>query len=248
MSFTELDSYIAGRIAATPTQPEPYPHIFVENVFPDDVYDAMRDAMPSLVEFRPLWHFGTVAKDMYSNRHCFPLEPDWIERNLGVQRASVWSRIREAIDGPAVRMAFADHFMPQINERFDGDPPLGDGQTKLRLRLMSDRASYKIGPHTDAISRIVTALFYLPEDDAYADMLGTRVYVPKDSAKDYKHGVHNSFDEFDEVGHVQFAPNTMVGFVNVDNAFHGVPPMDVPDDYRRELLLYDLNQIPTARA
>ena len=45
-----------------------------------------------------------------------------------------------------------------------------------------DLTNYALGPHTDAVSKVVTLLIYLPQDDSQA-RYGTSIYAPKDPAR-----------------------------------------------------------------
>lgn len=92
-----------------------------------------------------------------------------------------------------------------------------------RIQLCRDLAGYSIGPHTDGRKDTKTVLFYLPKDDTNP-ILGTSVYVPKDSSFTCDGSEHHEPKLFDRVLTIPFVPNSCFGFIRSDNSFHGVEP------------------------
>jgi len=70
-------------------------------------------------------------------------------------------------------MFFLHKFNSLINERFSDQSGISFYDEFL---LILDKEGYSISPHTDAITKTITSLFYLPNDDSSLN-LGTSIYA-----------------------------------------------------------------------
>ena len=191
----------------------PFPHFFIEDAFPNDFYKHFRSTLPHNTSYKQGAgnYNGRVFADPVSDGTLsFFHHPDFLR-------------------------SVVNAFEPGFHARF----PTGHFTPKIDLRLVLDSQNYAIGPHTDARWKIVSLLFYLPEDYAL-ERLGTAVYVPKDPDFRCEGGPHHRFDDFEPVYRAPFRPNSCFGFFKTDNSFHGVPPITIP--CRRDVLLWNLYQ------
>jgi hypothetical protein len=76
--------------------------------------------------------------------------------------------------GDAFSRLILDRFRPSLRERFGPD---NDPRIETDARLVRDFTNYAISPHTDSPRKVVSLLFYLPQDDAKRH-LGTSIYAP----------------------------------------------------------------------
>jgi hypothetical protein len=104
--------------------------------------------------------------------------------------------------------------------------------------IISDRTNYGIGPHTDAPQRLLSFLFYLPEDDTLADC-GTSIYRPNNPEFSCPGGPHHAFDDFRKIATVGFLPNRLLVFANNAKSFHGVETL-MRENLDRRLLIYNV--------
>jgi hypothetical protein len=132
---------------------------------------------------------------------------------------------------------FLESIVFAFNKDFQRRFPQGQFVPKQDLRLTLDSENYAIGPHTDARWKVVSLLFYLPEDYAL-ERLGTSIYIPKDRNFRCAGGPHYKFDDFTRVATAPFRPNSLLGFFKTDYSFHGVEPITIP--CRRDVLLWNL--------
>jgi hypothetical protein len=133
-------------------------------------------------------------------------------------------------DCQAILPMFDNAFMGLVLEKF------GVHGSRSDLRFVRDRRGYAIPPHTDKTKKVVSLLFYLPEDESMKDY-GTGIYVPKENGFSCPEGKHHSFDGFTEVWRAPFVPNSCFGFARSDVSFHGVH--EIPDVVRN-VLLYNI--------
>ena len=103
------------------------------------------------------------------------------------------------------------------------------------LLLIRDLPGYSIPPHTDSVSKIITVLIYLAEDNSMEEE-GTSIYIPKKEGFICKDGRHYNFEDFTKVKTMPFRTNSMFAFARTDNSFHGVEP----SKKIRNVLLYNI--------
>ena len=109
---------------------------------------------------------------------------------------------------------------------------------KIDVRLVRDSRGYKIKPHTDIKSKLLSLLFYLAPDETQPGG-GTTVMVPKDRSFTSDGLSRYPFEDFENVYTAPFLPNTMFGFPRSPVSFHGVEPTTVE---KRDVLLLNLYQ------
>ncbi len=103
------------------------------------------------------------------------------------------------------------------------------------LLFIRDLPGYSIPPHTDSVSKIITVLIYLAEDNSMEEE-GTSIYLPKKEGFICKDGRHYKFEDFTKVKTMPFRANSMFAFARTDNSFHGVEP----SKKIRNVLLYNI--------
>jgi hypothetical protein len=206
----DIESHILYALCNATKNSWPFPHFFAENVFPEDFYKEFREYINSEIEFdnSSPYKSRTFAKDFHHKELEFMARP---------------------------------YFMFQIMKIFEKESKSRFGNEKVRLyndlRLIRDGIGYEIGPHTDARWKVVSLLFYLPEDDSNKEF-GTSLYVPKDRNGTCIGGPHYKEDGFDKVHTVEFKPNSCLGFWKTPSSFHGVST--VSRQFNRDVLLFNI--------
>lgn len=225
-----LEAQLLYTVNNAPVRDFPYPHIYVPEVFPKDFYAELQANLPQSEMMTPIAEARAVKG--YKERFVFDVSGD-ADRLTPTQQA-FWASVNHLLRSGPFRRAMTAKFQATINKRFEGQRVmLGD-----EILLVEDITKYALGPHSDAVTKVVTVLFYLPRDESQSH-LGTSIYIPKDRNWRCPGGPHHSFDAFDRVATMPFMPNSMFAFVKTDNSFHGVEPVTDPD-VRRWLLLYDI--------
>jgi len=242
--FSAARLHAIYRILNTPVRRYPFPHLFVENVFPDDFYAEMRRQMIEDEGYRRLVDTGRVDGTYSGERYS--LFPEDIETaRTGAEKKEFWRQVFSCLSDPEFMNIWFLLFGQTLHEKLNALPPAlsggrppGEVPLYNEVFLLRDRATYSLGPHTDSPRKMVSVLFYLPPDDSQAD-LGTAIYVPKDRAFACPGGPHYSFEKFDFAAAMPFKPNCMVAFPQTPRSFHGVQPI-MRNDAQRDLLLFDL--------
>lgn len=204
-------NHVCYQIRNAVVRPWPFPHFYIEDVFPDAFYKQLRASLPAAD------HYESGASGYNGRKFADPAQDGSLD----------------GFQSEEFLRAVVDPFIPSFQKRF----PDGHFTPKTDLRLVLDGQNYAIGPHTDARWKIVSLLFYLPEDYAL-ERLGTGIYIPRDRSFRCPGGPHHKFDAFEPVWRAPFRPNSCFGFFKTDFSFHGVPPITIP--CRRDVLLWNL--------
>ncbi len=240
--FVEAKKHSLERIAATPVVVQPFAHMVVENIFPDAFYAELRRRLLPTQAYRQLASTGRVSKSYNPARHV--LMSDDLDQVVGDPEArDFWKSLFATYCDDAFTNLWLKCFEPQIIERMrSGDVPFPRTDSPVNLRremiLMRDGAGYELPPHTDSPSKVVSVLFYLPEDDTHPET-GTALYQPKAAHFSHPGGPYLDWDDFDRVKTLPFQRNTLVAFPKTSTCFHGVEPVKDPD-LRRDILLFDI--------
>lgn len=207
----EVLGHVCYKIANAQVSKWPFPHFYIEEPFPADFYRQLRSILPPKDAYKTgaSNYNGRVFADPTATGELnFLLSEEFLQANV---------------------MAF----FPAFKHRF----PNLQFEPDMDLRLILDSQNYAIGPHTDAPWKVLSLLFYLPEDYAL-EKLGTSIYIPKDRSFRCPGGPHHKFEAFTKIATAPFRPNSLLGFFKTDYSFHGVEPITIP--CRRDVLLWNL--------
>ncbi len=231
-----VEEHVVYQISNAPVREYPYPHFYLENVFPANFYAALRANWPDTSVLTSLADTGLVSKGAYPERFVLPMTRASVEKLSGDRRA-FWTEFADWFMAPRFMTAMIDKFEPYVRRRF-GEEIHRYGFHPEPL-IVRDMTNYAIGPHTDAPHRLLSLLFYCP-DDASMKHLGTSIYVPLDPEFRCEGGPHYPHERFQKVMTMEYKPNSLFAFFKNDHSFHGVEP--IKDEHvQRDVLLYDIH-------
>jgi len=194
---SEIERHVVEKFSQAEVLTEPFPYIYIENVFPSEIYQKMREHMPE--------NYVEIAKSRGTKGYP--------KRFTAVPEALVWKDV--------YRDLVAGRLKKKLCDRFGVDQ---QGLTDEVL-LIRDKAGYSIGPHTDSKAKVITVLFYLPADESLIGA-GTSIYTPKKAGVTCEGGPHHNKKHFDIFKTMPFKPNSCFAFLKTDNSFHGVEPCE----------------------
>src|SRR5436853_7431030 len=115
---TAVEDHVIYQVANAPLRSYPYPHFYVEEVFPPEFFEELRRNWPSAEQLVSLESTGRVAKGHYMERFIMPLKEREIEA-LPPDKRAFWSELSAWMLG-STRCFFAimDKFEPAIRARF----------------------------------------------------------------------------------------------------------------------------------
>jgi len=228
-----VEQYTLYQIANAPLRKYPYPHYLVHDVFEPELYRQLLEHLLPPELMQPIKQVRPVGKGYSDERFVFTLGPQEIAA-LPARYCAFWEDLSGWLLGMPFLSSLFRKFAPYIEQRFgDQDPGFYN-----EAMLVDDRVRYSLGPHSDAPSKVITLLFYLPADAARPH-LGTSIYVPRNPEFRCAGGPHYPYEVFKRVMTMPYLPNTLFAFFKTDNSFHGVEPVR-DENYRRHLLFYDV--------
>jgi hypothetical protein len=219
-----------GRIEETPIETEPFPHIYVRDVFQADFYAHLLTQLPSddrYVAFPPPYESRLSIN--LERETAAELGPFW-------QAFEAWINGQDFLDGMVRKFA---EFLPLMH---DYRAPIAranasGGSVSIRAQtiLNRDYANFALGPHTGGLSKFIVAILYLASDARFADF-GTSIYRPKEPAFITWDSTVYPHEKFRLVRTFPNLPNSMFIFVKTHNSFHGVEPGRYSNDGRNLLM------------
>lgn len=230
--------HVLDRVAHAELVNDPFPYLVVDEVFPPDYYAQMLEHFPTADSLVPLGQSGRVPSNAYKERHVVLFNDEDFTRLPPAQQAfwaamAAWMYSDPFVNAFVTR--FAEALQPRLAKILAAEGAL---RTRGDALLVEDHTRYAIGPHTDAPHRLVSFLFYLPEDGSNRD-LGTSIYRAKDPDFVCWGGPHHTFEPFERVRTVEFLPNRLLAFPKTERSFHGVEAI-TRSDVRRRLLINNI--------
>ena len=245
--FPEVFAHMTEAIGASPVINDPFAHIYVRGVFPDDFYQEMLAKLPDVEKYQALADTGRVDKGYSRSRLIFSGRPEHLGL-LPPEMAEFWDKLFGTLQQTQFINFLHQKFSAAINGRLANPEEALEGEHLIGAEsfLIRDNAGYDLGPHTDSPSKIVSSLFYLASDEDHA-YLGTSFYAPKTSGFTCTGGPHYPFEQFKRMQTAAYMPDTMLAFAKTSRAFHGVENVGNPEDHR-DILFFDLKAVPAAMA
>jgi hypothetical protein len=189
--------YAKQRIINAPVLEEPYPHMLIDEIFPEWYYKELIKNIPKREEYTP--------KPKYPGRQTLTLDNfDY----LNEEKRKFWEKMFEWLKSSE----FAELLLKKYSIKKKG---------YSGFFLHKDLQDFEVKPHVDVRSKLVTYLFYLPKDDSLPD-LGTSVLVAK-KGKEIQHTTkHQEWENFDIVKKSKYIPNSFFSFTPCENSYHAV--------------------------
>ncbi len=231
-------AHVVARLGTAEVLPEPYPHYYLEDVFPRDYYRELLGRLPASGVYENLFEVTTLKLDHFRHRDQRDLNEGWTER-LPEGLREFWDDFNEWFLGPDLAQAVLASFAEPLRARRGAAEPWPP--VSVESQLIRHRAGYFLGPHSDLHTKLVVLLIYLAPDGS-AGHLGTSLYRPKDPTFTCPNSTHYPFEDFVRVKTVPYKPNSMLAFMRSDISFHGVEPLS-PEDVNacgRDLIQYVL--------
>ena len=194
--------YVIKKIIDALIIKEPYPHILISGIFPDEFYSVLLEQIPKVSAYTPKTKYGkTMTLENF----------DILDEEKKKFWKEVYGFLRSA--------KFASILLKKFNISKNG---VSD------LFLHKDLENFEFRPHRDTHSKLVTYLFYLPEDSSLSQ-LGTHMLVPKKGVVIKKTTEHQDWELFETVKMSEYVPNSFFAFAPHENSFHAVK-IDFPED------------------
>ena len=202
----EAFEYVIKKIINSPIIKEPYPHILISGIFPDEFYSVLLEQIPNVSAYTAKTKYGkTMTLENFDG--------------LDEQKKKFWKEVYGFLRSDK----FASILLKKFNVSRNG---VSD------LFLHKDLDDFEVTPHRDIFSKLVTYLFYLPKDSSLSQ-LGTHMLIPKKGVTIEKTTKHQDWKLFETVKKSEYVPNSFFAFSPHENSFHAVK-INFPEDSIKE--------------
>jgi hypothetical protein len=206
-------AHLLDCVHRSPALDEPFGHMYLENVLPQDLYECLLARLPDPKLYSPAAMRHYAAGEARYTRSMFALTPDNLAL-LSVEQQQVWRGVAAALAAPELKQLVYAKLAADLCFRYgvhrEAVPDLAG---YARPTLYRETDGFEIAPHPDTRKKVVTMHLYLPADRSQLD-LGTALYRRKLLAWPFGswHG------RFEKVKQFVFQPNSGYAFV-VNNTF-----------------------------
>ena len=208
--------HLISRLRSAKVEPDPFPHYFVEHVFPEDYYRELLHNLPSSDVYENLYEVTDLKLDHFRHRDQRDMDQGWTDR-LPTEQKIFWESFNQwflsAELAQAVMKSFGWETWPAVS---------------IESQFIRHRAGYFLGPHSDLYTKLVVLLLYLAPDDK-AEHLGTSLYRPKQAGFSCPDSKHYPFEDFLRVKTLPYRPNSLLAFARSNVSFHGLEPLSEQD-------------------
>jgi hypothetical protein len=229
LDLDRIAAHFRTAVDAAPLRDDPFPHVVVEGLFPDDVYDAVVSHLPPRVFFEeaPVNHQEITLPMLVAPRSSRVV---WSAVHAVTSTELVPTLVAKF--EPALRRFCAETFPAWNAENAGAMPPFRLKAARVMLR----RPGYLIKPHRDPKWGFLSALVYLARPGDIEDY-GTELYAVEGD-EDAPSGKPYYVDpaRCRLVRTVPFRRNTVLVFLNSAGAHSAQIPLEA--DPRTERYLY----------
>ncbi|WFC66418.1 hypothetical protein EUC41_08880 [Achromobacter denitrificans] len=243
-----IRQHIEGKFASAQVEKFPFPHLIIENFFPEDVYDRILKFNPFQKNAGVEWITKKAASRLRTETPYYARKQINFHENqqfaASEDEAAFWNGIKDVFLG--------DHwFETLVYEKYRDFFDLRFGEAMLKpdffgklhkeLFLQRHEPGYYIGPHTDIPTRVFTCIFSFSDREGF-DQFGTQLCRHKDELARCWGTNHYGPEDFDVVKTAPYRPNNFLLFFKTRQSFHAVQAIDdtVPNQrYGMQFQMYE---------
>jgi hypothetical protein len=207
--------HFVDRLRSVKVESDPFPHYFVENVFPEDYYRELLRHLPPTDVYKNLYEVTDLKLDHFRHRDQRDMDQGWTDK-LPPDLKAFWTSFNEWFLGEDLARAVMQSFALEMPDLL------------IESQFIRHRAGYFLGPHSDLYTKLVVLLLYLAPDNS-AEHLGTSLYRPKEPGFSCPDSKHYPFADFIRVKTAPYRANSLLAFVRSDISFHGLEPLSEAD-------------------
>lgn len=205
----------------------PYPHLCIEGILPEILYEQMQYFWPNSNCFS---HQGGTNRHLYVTQGCtewFPLTPD----------QKLFWRIYGEVVMRYVKSEIIKKLMPYLDWKFPWLSETELAQLKEQIEftnsrqdgLMEHHYGYQIHPHIDQIYLLATGLLYCPKDNSQQQLSTLLFETPEEVPYLNYYRTENPVIE----KAIPYKRNTLLVMLEHPWQYHGSAKHDVPGYIRK---------------
>jgi hypothetical protein len=241
----ELRSRIEKKISEATLERYPFPHLIIEDFFPQDVFRTILEANPFRLNAGQEWFSEENAPKRTQT-------PYWTRTQINFHKdqpfeatpehQQFWGELKDCFlkdhwFEQIVFEKYREYFVLRFGELLEA-PEFSDLLRK-ELFVQQHKPGYCIGPHTDIPTRIFTCIFSFADRPGFEEY-GTQLCTHKNPRVRCWGNDHHSPDDFVVKKVAPYKPNNFVLFFKTRQSFHSVKPIDETVPNRRYGMQFQL--------
>tara|TARA_B100000029_G_C17458941_1_gene917761 strand:+ start:391 stop:1152 length:762 start_codon:yes stop_codon:yes gene_type:complete len=239
--------HLVNKIKSAELIDQPFVHKFIENIFPDEFYENLLLYLPKKEQYTAINKTGWVGGNYSPERYVFNLLDENNFNLIEQPKKEFLKNFTNLLISKDLFNFVTFIFKDQINHRLNNLSNLeieqiGSSNYKFSVvpMLVKDFTKYNLGAHTDHYEKLVSFLFYLPNNNELKN-IGTALYKPNIKIEDDQLKQHFSAEDtkkiFTKIKTCPFIPNSLFIFPRTQNSFHGVEEVNIEKKERNLLQL-----------
>ncbi len=207
-------------IRASPLQQQPFVHMQLESMIPEDVYQELLENLPDRRCYSAAYRSASVDGGV-DGRLRLGLSSSEISQLHGGQQ-KFWSQMRTVLHDPRLESALRMAMRSGLRKRFGGRAD--NLKFQPRAELLHDSQGYRGGIHSGTSQQAFILELNLPPDCSQSESAATRYFSRSESGA------------FVAEKTLDFTPRSGHAFVAGDSTYHGIESA-VSEDRERNALL-----------
>lgn len=227
--ISKIKNHVKQIMSTTQVDVSPFPHLIIDNFFPEDVYEDILYYNLFSINKGEDWITKENSKKLktetpYYLRKQISFNKSLDELDMSINARDFWKDI-------VTLFLETDWFVNLIIEKYRsyfeirfGDIINSESFISLfrrELFLQRHDSGYYIGPHTDIPTRVFTCIFAFADREGYEEC-GTKLLVHNDPLVRCWGNNHYSPDDFITVKLAPYKPNSFLLFFKTRQSFHAV--------------------------
>lgn len=232
----QIREHIEGKFRQAQLKTSPFPHLLIENFFPQTIFSSILTLNP----FQQIEGEEWIKRKASEDPKRVNSTPYYRRRQINLGRSvsglpsatyrEFWQMLTDCFMGPDhwFENLIIQKYKAYFEIRF-GDllkQPNFCDQFQTEFFLQRHRPGYYIGPHTDVPTRVFTCIFSFAEQEGFEEY-GTQICAPKNPMHRCWGNKHHPWEDFDVVKVAPYKPNNFFLFFKTRQSFHAVKPIDI---------------------
>jgi hypothetical protein len=168
-------NHMLARVQAEQMLSDPFPHMQMRSLFPDDVYARMLAELPPLDQYEAFHYHKHHTETGESNRKRFRFDNECLLKLEG-KRQGLWLAVRSALGHPKFKAAVFGKLAEGLAFRYGCQAAAAGELSGFALpELFRETKGYSIAPHPDTRKKVVTMQIALAGDRSQ-ESFGTEFY------------------------------------------------------------------------
>lgn len=231
ITANEIRLHIEKKFAQTEISHFPFPHLIIENFFPEEVFAKVLEYNPFKKNKGAEWISKKNSAQLKTDTPYYARKQINLIQNkfaASEQEQIFWNELRKSLLDEhwfekLIFSKYQEYFIIRFGELVNSENFFE--LFKRQMFLQRHEPGYYIGPHTDVPTRVFTCIFAFADRDGFEEF-GTELIAPKNEMARCWGSNHYPSDDFETRVLAPYKPNNFLLFFKTRQSFHAVRAID----------------------